>query len=79
MTEQKQQLLSRFGANYPQAVWLWCDIDGHGPRWRLAIFRRGGDETEIYFPHDEFADDAEGYTDCPTVVCAQPTNIPKSE
>ena len=33
--------------------WLWCDIDGHGQQWKLAIPL---DDEQIAFPHDNFDD-----------------------
>lgn len=35
------------------AWWIRCDIDGSGPRWRLAVER--GDE--VYFPMEDFGEE----------------------
>jgi len=42
-------------------AWIFCDIDGTGKRWRLAVEREnqspGSDEMwETYFPHADFAE-----------------------
>ena len=26
-----------FGNDKFDQAWLWCDIDGHGPQWKLVI------------------------------------------
>lgn len=45
---QDEQVNKRSGA-----WWIRCDIDGSGPRWRLAAER--GDE--VYFPMEDFAEE----------------------
>lgn len=35
------------------AWWIFCDIDGAGKRWRIAVER--GDE--IYFPVEDFGEE----------------------
>ena len=48
------------------ACFVWCDIDGRGKKWRLAVPRRMDDgEDGLYFPVEDFEDLAEGYADDP--------------
>lgn len=59
------------------AFWVWTDIDGAGERWHLAV--QGGDGEDLdtlRFVLDDFEDDAENYTDCPTVPIAAPAPLP---
>lgn len=51
------------------ARWIWCDLDGRGERWRLAI-PEGQDGVQ--FPLDDFSDDVENYADCPTAPITPP-------
>lgn len=32
--------------------WIWCDLDGFGKRWRLAVDRG----NELYFPVEDFTE-----------------------
>ena len=55
-----------------QQFWVFCDIDGQGEKWRLAIARDQSDgEAGIYFPHDDF-DDYCNYQDCDAVEIRAP-------
>jgi len=47
----------------------WCDIDGHGQQWRLAISL---DDEQIAFPHDNFDDYAEHYLKYPAREIVKP-------
>lgn len=38
------------------ACWIYCDIDGSGKRWRLAVERGGDDGPEVYFPAEDFSE-----------------------
>lgn len=49
--------------------WVWCDIDGHGHQWRLAI--PVGDNN-IEFPTENFDDYAEGYMKYPAREIVKP-------
>lgn len=56
--------------------WLWCDIDGHGKRWRLAIEL---DDEQIAFPQDNFDDYVEHYLKYPAreiVIPMEPEDMP---
>ena len=62
------------GAGPEGMFWIECDIDGAGPRWRLAHWRGG----EIAFPTEGFSDAAEGYAACPRQPVVPPgTPAPK--
>ena len=55
--------------------WIYCDLDGNGDKWRLAIPRGGHDM--IYFPVEDFEDLADNYADDPRRVVRRPTDLPK--
>ena len=56
--------------------WIWCDFDGRGKKWRLAVACQEMGEPSIKFPSygegDDFIEDAENYADYPCVVIAPP-------
>ena len=57
------------------ACFVWCDIDGRGKKWRLAVSREMDDgEDGLYFPIEDFEDLAEGYADYPVkpVIAPEP-------
>ena len=57
------------------ARFIWCDIDGRGKKWRLAVSREMDDgEDGLYFPIEDFEDLAEGYADYPVkpVIAPEP-------
>src|SRR4249920_3215725 len=55
------------------AAFIWCDIDGHGKKWRLAVPRVDDEgEDSLYFPIEDFEDIAEGYQDYPVVPVIAP-------
>ena len=59
------------------AYFVWCDIDGRGKKWRLAVSREMDDgEDGLYFPIEDFEDLAEGYADYPVkpVIAPEPLN-----
>lgn len=58
-----------WGKPYQHQFWLWCDIDGHGQQWRLAISL---DDEQIAFPHDNFDDYAEHYLKYPAREIVRP-------
>lgn len=64
--------LSQVYGNYDQ-FWLFCDIDGCGERWRLAI---QWEKEEIKFPHNDFDDDWQNYADYPAEPILTPP-LPK--
>ena len=55
--------------NFFDQFWLWCDIDGHGKNWRLAIKI---DDEQLLFPHDQFDDYAAHYMDYPAREIVRP-------
>ena len=67
--------------------WIYCDLDGKGDKWRLAIPRvmlgkavRHADAPEddmLYFPVEDFEDLADNYADDPRRVVRRPTDLPK--
>lgn len=60
--------------------WIWCDLDGRGKRWRLAIKREMEceDEPGVLFPLDEDHHDyAENYYDDPAVDIDYPKGGPE--
>ena len=60
------------------ACWIWCDLDGEGDRWHLAL-RGAVDQPsdELLFPLAAFSDAAENYDDCPTLPIAPPPRATK--
>lgn len=56
------------------AVFIWCDIDGEGKSWRLAVPRRmeDNDEDGLYFPFEDFHDEADGYSNYPHLPVKSP-------
>lgn len=52
-----------------EQFWIWCDIDRHGEKWRLAIAL---DDSLIYFPHDHLDVDAHSYLTCPARAISKP-------
>ena len=58
--------------------WIWCNLDGHGHRWRLAVSR--GDHwyfavsrgDKWYFPGLDFEDYKDGYEDKPMLAIPLP-------
>jgi hypothetical protein len=41
-------------------LWDYCDIDGHGKKWRIAVIRREWEgELMIHYPLDDFSDYAD--------------------
>ena len=66
---------------YSTAHFIWCDIDGSGKRWRLAVPREMDDgEDGVYFPLEDFEDIAEGYEDYPIqlIELPKPLSPPKN-
>lgn len=59
------------------AAWIWCDIDGTGDRWRLALASAAQDADTLRFPFDDFEDDCANYADCPTVMIGRPAPPPR--
>jgi hypothetical protein len=62
------------------AFWIWTDLDGMGERWRLAV--QGGDGEDLdtlRFPFDDFSDDADNFSDCPTVRITPPAPLPETK
>lgn len=59
------------------AYFIWCDIDGRGKKWHLAMTRRSDfdDEDMILFPLDDFEDIAENYDDYPVVAVLPPAPL----
>ena len=39
--------------------WDYCDIDGGGKKWRIAVCRLEGGEVMIHYPLDDFSDYAD--------------------
>ncbi len=58
-----------WGDAYQEQFWVWCDIDGHGHQWRLAI---PVSEDDISFPADNFDDNVEGYLKYPAREIVKP-------
>lgn len=58
------------------ARWIWCDLDGQGERWRLALPEGPGG---VFFPLDDFSDEAENYADCPTFPITPPAPLPVAD
>jgi hypothetical protein len=57
------------------AYFVWCDIDGRGKKWRLAVSREMDDgEDGLYFPIEDFEDWAAGYANRPMepVIAPEP-------
>ena len=54
--------------------WVWADITGEGPRWHLAApgCQAGHGTEDLWFPLEDFADDAANYTECPRLPLAPP-------
>lgn len=63
--------------------WIWCDIDGRGKKWRLAIPRMiedyAGQVDGLYFPVEDHEDYDENYVDEPRRLIARPTDEPGPE
>lgn len=58
-------------------AWVWTDIDGQGPRWHLALQDAAGKEPDtLTFPFAEFAEEAQEFGDCPTVIIRPPPPLP---
>lgn len=56
--------------------WLWCDIDGRGESWHLAVrFIHDDDSQGIKFPHDDFDDYADQYWKAPCEPILCPKNL----
>lgn len=59
--------------------WIYCDIDGCGEKWRLAISRQGVYNTESgvywYFPVEDFEDFQDNYSECKRLPCLRPDQI----
>lgn len=56
----------------------WCDIDGSGKKWRLAVSRQMDDgEDGIYFPVEDFHDYIDGYEDYPQELVVMPIPLKK--
>ena len=53
--------------------WIWCDIDGQGKKWRLAVER--GDN--LYFPVEDFEEAQEVFADYPSLEIEEPLEAPK--
>lgn len=62
--------MSKLGDNI--GCWVYCDLDGRGDKWRLAVPR--GDM--IYFPVEDFEGLADEFADDPKMVLASPTGTP---
>ena len=59
------------------AYFVWCDIDGRGKKWRLAVSREMDDgEDGLYFPIEDFEDWAASYANRPMepVIAPEPLN-----
>jgi hypothetical protein len=54
--------LNDLWGNTSDQFFVWCDIDGHGDRWMLAIPL---DDEQIFFPHDQFEDYVDHYLKYP--------------
>ena len=63
--------------------WIYCDIDGRGKKWRLAVRRTIEDYAKmvdgLYFPVEDFEDYDENYVDEPRRIVTRPTDAPESE
>jgi hypothetical protein len=65
-----------WGPRGQTAAWIWCDIDGTGERWHLAI--QGAEDAEpdeLRFPLADFADDTGNYSDCLTFIIRPPADL----
>ncbi len=58
-----------WGNCYQDQFWIWCDIDGHGHEWHLAI---PISDDQIEFPIDHFDDYVEGYLKYPAREIVKP-------
>jgi hypothetical protein len=58
-----------WGHAFKDQFWLWCDIDGHGQQWKLAVPL---DDEQLFFPHDQFEDYAGNYMSYPAREIIKP-------
>jgi len=54
-------------------IWIWCDIDGLGRYWRLAVER----EEMLYFPEEDFEENGEVFENYPSVGVEPPDWTPE--
>jgi hypothetical protein len=54
--------------------WIWCDIDGSGRCWRLAVER---DDGMVYFPVEDFEEHGEVFENYPSVEVESPESLPE--
>ena len=57
-----------------ELFWIWCDIDGLGNKWSLAIER--GDK--LYFPVEDYEDSQETFASLPCVEIHEPAETPNT-
>jgi len=53
--------------------WIWCDLDGSGRHWRLAVER----DDMLYFPVEDFEEDGTLFSNYPSIEIEEPTQVPE--
>lgn len=57
--------------------WLWVDIDGRGPCWRLTVAH--AEDGMLNFPEDDFQDYEKNYLGVPCYRIERPKVRPSEE